>query len=296
MDVPLTLYCKSHRLDLKRVVRLSLSIQRFNAENIPFFVSVPPDDVSLFQDHLVELNVTVLNDEAIIIRNSAVDLEKFRLLPGNVSQQIVKSEFWRMGFSSTYMCLDSDALFIRPFRKIDYLFDKDLPYTVMDEGQEFLSLAMLHDKQHIFQAYVRDAQKVQKLLGRVGKNYSFGPFPVLWHKAVWESLDKNYLIPNGINIMQALQDIETESYWYGEALLKYKAIPLMPCQPLFKVYHYAWQFDNDKKAGMDEEKLAKLHSGIIYQSAWERDMDWPSEGGNWTNHLARRLRRALGRI
>lgn len=292
----LSLFCKSHRLDLRRVVRLAHSVMQFNLEKIPFFVSVPANDVQLFKDHLSEFALTVLSDEEIISSNSRIDLPAFRGLPGNISQQIVKSEFWRMNLSNTYMCLDSDALFIRPFREQDYLSSDEFPYTVMDEGREFLSLALLHKKEHLVSAYLRDTQKVQQFFGRTGRVYSFGPFPVLWHRAVWESLDMYFLRPNGMNIMDAMQKIETESHWYGEALLKYRAIPLMPCQPLFKVYHYAWQLDKDNKAGVDVEKIARLYSGIIYQSAWERDMDWPSEGGNWTNHLARRLRRALGRI
>jgi hypothetical protein len=296
MEISLSLFCKSHRLDLSRVVRLAHSIKVFNLENLPFFVSVPVNDIQLFREYLNEFTLTVLSDEEIISKNSLIDLTEYRSIPGNISQQIVKSEFWRMNLSDAYMCLDSDALFIRPFRRQDYLFADGLPYTVIDEGQEFLSFALLHQKAHIVEAYLRDTQKVQQLFDRRGRIYSFGPFPVLWHRAVWESLDLNYLRPNGMNIMDALQKIETESHWYGEALLKYKAIPLMPCQPLFKVYHYAWQLDKDKAAGMDVDKLSKLYSGIIYQSAWEREMDWPSEGGKWPNHLARRLRRALGRI
>lgn len=85
-----------------------------------------------------------------------------------------------------------------------------------------------------------------------------------------------------MSLLDAILLAPLESRWYGEALLRYQAIPLMPCQPLFKVYHYAWQLD-------------QLYSGVIYQSAWEREMDWPREGGNWSSRLARRLRRRLGR-
>lgn len=296
MTRPLALFCKSHRLDLKRIERLAESVKSFDKEGLPFFISVPPADIGLFQEYLSGFNLTVISDEDIISMNPRIEIAKFQSLPGNVSQQIVKSEFWRMGLADTYLCLDSDAIFIRAFKQEDFLSDSGFPYTVIDEGHEFLSFALLHKKEQIVNAYLRDALKVQSLFERTGRIYSFGPFPVLWHRSVWESLELNYLRPNGMTIMDAMQKIETESFWYGEALLKYKSIPLMPCQPLFKVYHYAWQFDQEKKAGMTVEKIARLYIGIIYQSAWERDMDWPSEGGNWTNHLARRLRRVLGRI
>jgi hypothetical protein len=84
--------------------------------------------------------------------------------------------------------------------------------------------------------------------------------------------------------------------WYGEALLKYRAIDLLPSQPFFKMYHYAWQQKKDRREGIDIKQLANLYCGVVYQSAWEREMDWPSEGGNWLSHMARRLRRGLGRM
>jgi hypothetical protein len=84
--------------------------------------------------------------------------------------------------------------------------------------------------------------------------------------------------------------------WYGEALLKYKAIDLLPSQPFFKMYHYAWQHRKDHRDGINIKQLASMYCGVVYQSAWEREMDWPSEGGNWLSHTARRLRRGLGRM
>jgi len=94
----------------------------------------------------------------------------------------------------------------------------------------------------------------------------------------------------------AIAQAPIESRWYGEALLAWQAVPLQPCQALFKVYHYAWQYDQDRKNGVSEKQLSQLYCGAIYQSAWEREMDWPREGGNWASRLGRRLRRRLGRI
>jgi hypothetical protein len=99
-----------------------------------------------------------------------------------------------------------------------------------------------------------------------------------------------------MSLQDAIVQMPVESHWYGEALLKYLAIPIMPCQPLFKVYHYGWQFESDQQMGIGNEQLAQIYSGVIYQSSWEREMDWPSEGGNKLSRLARRLRRKLGRV
>ena len=99
-----------------------------------------------------------------------------------------------------------------------------------------------------------------------------------------------------MSFLDAIVACPTESRWYGEALLAYQAIPLHPSQAFFKVYHYAWQFDKDTRKGITPEQLSCFYCGVIYQSSWEREMDWPEEGGNVLSRFGRRLRRRLGRI
>lgn len=292
----LVLYCKSYHTDLKRVLRLAASIRQHNREHLPFHVSVPIADLALFQHHLGTLDVTLHTDEEIWRASPGLSPEALSSLPGSLSQQIVKSEFWRLGLANAYLCLDSDAFFIKPFGKEDFLAPDGTPYTVMDEGHEILEDAIHHRKPQVLAAYQTDALKVQQLLGRAGRLYNFGPLPVVWHRKVWESLYENYLLPRGINFADAIREAPSEARWYGEALLRYQAIRLLPCQSFFKVYHYAWQYDRDKRKGIGNADLSQLYSGVIYQSAWERDMDWPSEGGHWMSRLGRRLRRRLGRI
>jgi hypothetical protein len=296
MTLPLTLYCKSYRTDLKRAVRLTKSVKEFNVDDIRFFMSVPKSDIILFREHLEGLNVEVIDDEFIIRQNPKLNYEQVVSLSGSISQQIVKSEFWRLGISDSYLCLDSDAVFIRPFYQKDFLWGSDIPYTVMDESRELLTASLAAGKYDVIHNFLNESAKVQTLFDRDGRRYAFGPFPVLWHKSVWESLESEYLLPRRMSLLDAIVLAPLESRWYGEALLRFQAIPLMPCQPLFKVYHYAWQLQQDRRANIGPHQLSKLYSGVIYQSAWEREMDWPREVGNWPSRVARRLRRRLGRI
>lgn len=296
MTSSFTLYCKSYRTDLRRVIRLAQSVARFNEDRIPFYVSVPQPDVALFRQHLSSLPANIIEDELILAHTPYAGENVVASLPGHLSQQIVKSEFWRLGLSDTYLCLDSDAIFIRPFRQSDFIWRDGIPYTVMDEGHEYLESSLLSGKRQALDDFTIEAQRVQAFFNRSGRHYSFGPFPLPWHRAVWESLEREYLHPRSMSLVDAIVQAPLESRWYGEALLRYGAIPLMCCQPLFKVYHYAWQFDRDRRAGVTSEQLAKLYVGVIYQSAWEREMDWPAEGGNWLSRTGRRLRRKLGRI
>ena len=293
---PLALYCKSFDGDLKRVCRLATSIELHNKDDLPFDVSVPKDQIKLFRQHLPADNIHLIPDEDIIAANPAISVEAFKDLPGHISQQIVKSEFWRLQKSEAYLCLDSDSVFIRDFHIQDYMDAAGTPYTVMNEAQEFLSEALRLGKNHVLTDFERESKLVAQIFDRHGKHYSFGPMPMVWHSKVWGSLDNHFLKPRGVNFMDAILQAPLESRWYGEALLKYRAIPLIPCEPFFKVYHYAWQLDLDLKHGLSNDKLAQLFTGVIYQSAWERDMDWPQEQGGLGSKIARRVKRKLGKI
>jgi hypothetical protein len=293
---PLVLYCKSYRTDLLRLERLARSVREFNAQALPFHVSVPGADLPLFRERLAGLAVELHADEDILRASPRIRPEAVAAMPGGRSQQVVKSEFWRLGVSDSYVCLDSDAYFIRPFGTQDFLAGDGTPYTMLDEAHELLEDALRTGRQRIVDDFIREADLVQGILGRRGRRYSFGPFPLVWHRAVWQSLDERYLQPRGMSFADAVELAPIESRWYGEALLAYQAIPLLPCQALFKVYHYAWQYDRDRRKGPHQQELARLYCGVICQSAWERHMDWPSEGGSAMSRIARRLRRRLGRI
>lgn len=293
---PFALYCKSYRTDLRRVLRLAQSIQQHNVEQIPFYVSVPRTDLPLFQEHLGPGMAELLADEDILRASRPGVAEQVARLPGYLAQQVVKSEFWRLGHARAYLCLDSDAFFIRPIHQSDFIAADGGPYTMLDEAHDLLEDALQHKRQRVIDAFVREADLVQGLFGRQGRRYSFGPFPLVWHRDVWQSLDERYLQPRGMTLADAIQQAPIESRWYGEALLAWQAVPLRPCQALFKVYHYAWQYDRDQRKGVSQEQLAQLYCGVIHQSAWERELDWPREGGKLLSRLGRRLRRMLGRI
>lgn len=292
----LVLYCKSYVTDLRRAVRLAESVQKFNTEHIPFYVSVPEKDLPLFQSQLSGLPVELLPDEAILGLIPRQDAQTLKNLPGHIAQQIVKSEFWRLGLADAYLCLDSDSLFIRPFGINDYMLSDGTPYFVMSEAQSLMDQSLSLKKMSVIDDFHREAAQLQHLFEREGKAYSFGPMPIVWHRAVWESLEEQYLKPRGMNFVDAILQAPLESRWYGEALLKYKALQLVPVEPFFKVYHYAWQLDADRRHGIAGGELAKLYSGVIYQSSWERHMDWPREGGGLWSRWGRRLKRKLGRM
>ena len=73
------LFCKSYRDDVLRAKRLARSVERFNMEGLPLYVSVPSSDLALFQEHCAGLPLTLISDEEIVAANPGLDLKAFAI-------------------------------------------------------------------------------------------------------------------------------------------------------------------------------------------------------------------------
>ena len=285
------LYCKSYRQDVKRARRLALSVSKFNDERLPFFLSVPKADLKLFEEHLHGLSVSLISDEEIIHSNPSIDPKKIASIPGGLSQQIVKSEFWRLKLSEAYVCVDSDCQFIRPFGRSDFMTPEGYPYTVMHEAKELLQFAAIHDMPDILKSYKREHEGIMRIFERAGRAYDFGPPPMIWGAAVWRDLDEKFLKPRNMSFLDAIMQFPAEILWYGEAMLKFRPYPLMPVEPIFKFYHYEPQFIIAQRDGETPAKMAKNFLGVVYQSNWEKDIDFEPKKRGPLSRLARAVRR-----
>jgi hypothetical protein len=268
---PIVLYCKSYRGDVLRAKRLAVSLQKFNADKIPFYISVPEADLELFQERLSGQQVVFLSDEEIVRANPKHELEYIRSMPGTLSQQVVKSDFWRLNLCENYVCLDSDNEFLRNFYKTDFLTPDGHPYTVITEGKEFLEFSARYHLPKVPENFTKDSKQVQELFGRTGRAYSFGIPPLVWSRKVWISLEEGVLNPRGQSLADLIVHYPHELRLYGEALLKFRAIQLWPCEDIFKNYLYQSQYFFDKKRGITADILSENYLGIVLQSNWEGD-------------------------
>jgi hypothetical protein len=254
----LVLYCKSYHLDVHRAKNLLDSINKYNIDNIPFYISVPESDIDLFKKELGESNYTLLKDEDINTLNE-----------GWKGQQIVKSQFWKLGLCENYLCIDSDCVFIKDFKVSDFMFDNETPYTVCHEYKSFFEFM---DKFPLsfdpYESFVNERLQIMELFGRSGAIYDFGPGPTIWSSKVWQSLEEQYIIPNNITFADLIEANGSEFTWYGEWLLHSQVIRLIPKGPLFKNYHYPHQYDFDKQTNYTTEKISKLYLGIGLQSIY----------------------------
>jgi hypothetical protein len=290
------LYCKSYRNDVLRARSLAESIQAFNKEQLPFLVSAPSLDIPLFREHLSGCQAELISDEEILRANPRLDSGKILALPGGISQQIVKSEFWRLASSDTYLCIDSDCLFIRPFGISDFLAPEGYPYTVMHEAKELLQFAVNNNLEQIYDSFHSEHAILMAMFERKGRAFDFGPPPMIWSAQVWKALDEHFLKPRAMNFCDAIMTFPAEIQWYGEAMLKFRPFPLMPIEPLFKFYHYENQYLLGCQSGDSIERLAKNFLGVCYQSNWNKGVDFSANRKSFPSRVWRLFRRkVLGR-
>jgi hypothetical protein len=287
----LVLFCKSFRDDVKRAQQLARSIERFNSERLQLYMAVPSGDIALFRDHCAGLTISFLTDEEIIAANPELDSKAYGELPGGVAQQVVKSEFWRLGHAENYVCLDSDCYFLRPFGVSDFLAPDGAPYTVMHEAKELLHFARIAGLPKVARNRTLEGEEIMGLFDRTGRFWDFGPIPVVWSAKVWNDLDEKYLKPRGLTFIDAIRQHPGELRWYGEALLAYRSIPLWPVEPIFRCYHYEEQYYFWKKSGETEEKIAENYLGICMQSNWDKRLDLVKRFR--FSKLRRRIKRAI---
>ncbi|MBU3589017.1 DUF6492 family protein [Polynucleobacter sp. 80A-SIGWE] len=290
----LVLYCKSYRQDFLRLKRLLASIDKYNVDRIPFYISTPTAEKALLEGVIGQVGYIWVADEQIVASNPRADLVRYREMSGRLSQQIIKAEFWRLGLAENYLCLDSDSKFIRDFKKSDFVTDDNTPYTVLHQNKELFQISANRGHLQLKRNLGMEAERVQKLFNRVGPSFYCAPAPFNWSARVWQSLDQEFLQPKGISIWDLITSDHPESLIYGEAALKYHAIPLIAIEPLFRTYHYDWQFFLMKRLGETETKLAENYFGVIYQSAWDVDDHFGATKKSLPSRLLRRIKR-LGR-
>lgn len=262
------IFIKTCKVDILQFDKLLLSLKKHNKSKIPVWVSVNDSDFSLFQNNYSGKDIKIIKDSDIV-KCDVSDSWRY--------QQIIKSQLYKLNITENYLCVDSDAFFIKDFYIEDFMVDEDTPYTIIHQQKELFSWLSINRK------YFKDDPKdyfekisttIMEKIGREGICYDYGPSPIVWSCKVWKSFNDNFLAPNHINYQELIVEYPSEFTWYGEWLLKSRAIPLFPKEPLFKVFHYKKQYEDFIKEGHNIETIKDNYLGIIVQSNWMRKQKW----------------------
>ena len=294
MAEPFVLLCKSWHGDAARVKRLLDSLARHNPEGLRIVVAVPQRDLALFRELAAGSTAELVIDEDIVRSHPQCAerdlLARYAATPGYRMQQVVKADAWRLLGCESFLCVDSDTVFLRDIHRSDFLAPAGHPYTLLHQSRELLQLAIDRGHPEVLANFRAESARMKTLFGRTGPDYDFGPTPTLWSARVWHGLHERFLAPRGWTLWDAIDQIPTEIRWYGEALLAYRSIPIDAIEPLFRVYHHEWQLYALQRMGETPDKLAEHFLGAVYQSNWEFELDAPGTRST-ASRVSRRLKR-----
>ena len=253
-----------------RARRLAESINRFNTDKIPFYISVPQSDIDKFRECFMGIkDANFVTDEKILKLTGDVYGAIPSFFPRYLIQQLVKMEFWRFNPCENYVWIDSDSYFIKNFTTSDFFSSNGItPYTIMHLSTDLFDFANKFGKKRIVDDFNKMSRKFKKIFNRKGPSYDFGPSPLIWSSKVLKSLHKEYLNKKNITIYNLLHAYPCEMQLYGEYMLHSHIIPVCQREPLFKVYHYAEQYFESQMKGEYEYSLSKKYLGIVIQSYW----------------------------
>ena len=303
----IALLLKSHAPDAEYARRLVSSFHRFNADGLHLFLSAPAADLPAFAG-LANDTVTLLPDEELA--QHLVDGPVGGMRPGYINQEIVKLAFWEHGLAANYFCVDSDAVFIRPFGAADFMHDATTPYTVLVEDNE-LKVEPRYYRQY-WESREASVRRIASLVGLDDPVLRTCHGHQVMSATVLRSLRDDFLAPRGWSYRDALAEAPYEFSWYNLWLQASNAIPIHAREPLVKVFHHEGQHLEYILRGITVDDIARGYLALVVNSNYSRDLglidaDAPKpdalshylsygEGGQALSAKARdTLRRRLGR-
>lgn len=250
----LVLFCKTFIRDLDKMKTLKQSVDKFNADKIPFCIACPEAEIEIFKKHLKtgkeDYELIFLTDEEVAGRELTAKYKD----KGWVGQQFIKLLFYKTNVCNFYVILDSDLYFIQDFHISDFMYDESTPYISMTEERK------------------EEYAKIQNYLKRKGKTYGFVRHGQVFSCRLLYDMEENLLNKNNITFEDLLKISPFEMQWYGEYYMIKRPFELYPCNRLFR---YFWGEDlylDAKRRGLTVEDFIKEGClGILMQTYWIKD-------------------------
>ena len=264
------LFCKTYKGDFERFKILKESIDKFNVDNIPFYVVCPEKDLELFlslknNDENYEYNI--LTDESVLEKVNSNSNEQ-----SWYSQQVVKLYFYKLNLCNHYLILDSDCYFIRNFSVSDFMYDNETPYLPIGEmfKGEF-NLMQLFKKTLLknHKNWDRFTYQVKDILNRKGKKICI-MIPLVFSVSVLEAMDKD-LLNNGGDFSILIEKSPFEMQWYAEYILKTNIIKIFPTPTFFCMITFQGLYQLYRFLGWNEKLFSEHYVGLLMNSGWVKD-------------------------
>lgn len=267
---------KSYAGDFDLAERLIRSYHEFNADGLKLFIVVPHEDRARFAS-MAGQEATVISE--LEFEEHLVTEPVHGIRPGYINQQIVKLAFWELETTHNYFCVDSDAVFIRPFYASDFMYDETTPYTVLVEDND-LKVDPTYFAQH-WQGREASLRTIQAEIGLIDRRLLTAHGHQVMAAKVLRSFHEDFVRPRGWDYAEALTIAPYEFSWYAFWLQKAFPESIRFREPLVKVFHHPGQYLEAHVRGLTITDLARSYIALVVNSNFSRN--WAS-----TTPLARR--------
>jgi hypothetical protein len=261
----LALLLKSYGGDADLAERMIASFTQFNGEGLPLLIVVPDEDLTRFAgfagDHVTLLPESRLGQYLVTEAVAGVR-------PGYINQEIVKLAFWELDLAENYFCIDSDAVFVRPFGRDDFMLDETTPYTVLVEDNE-LKVEPRYYEQH-WKGREVHLRRIQELVGLDDRRLMSCHGHQVMSSTVLRSLKEDFLEPRGWTYADMLAEAPYEFTWYNMWLQKSQVIPIAIREPLVKTFHHEGQHLEYALRGIGTDDIARGFVGVVVNSNYAR--------------------------
>ena len=257
---------KTYSGDLNYVERLLHSFHKHNVENIPLYIVCPEVELNVFKK-FDKKNIFIYSDESItdeLVSDDSI----LGIRPGYINQEIIKLSFWEKKVCDNYFCLDSDIIFIRDFYVHDFMFDKNTPYTILQEDNELIVEPEYYNTHWINRAeYIK---KINIAIGYEDHRMLTCHGSAILSAKVLESFKMNFLIKNNFGYKDALRIAPYEYSWYNIWLLKHKTIEIEFREPIIKMFHQKSHHTEYIKKGITLNDISRAYIGYNINSNYSR--------------------------
>ena len=257
---------KTYNGDVKYVKRLLVSFHKHNIENIPLYLVCPEVEIDIFRQ-FNDKNIFLFSDESIT-EELVCDDSILGIRPGYINQEIIKLAFWEKKLCDNYFCLDSDIVFIRDFYIHDFMFNENIPYTILQEDNELIVDPEYYNTHWIGRAeYI---QKINKAIGYEDHRMLTCHGSAILSAKVLESFKLNYLNKNNFSYKDALRIAPYEYSWYNIWLLKHKIIEIEIREPIIKMFHQKSHHTEYINKGVTLDDIKRAYIGYNINSNYSR--------------------------
>jgi Family of unknown function (DUF6492) len=256
---------KSYLPDIDYSKRFIQSFKRYASDPIPLYVVVPDSDISAFEQ-VVGASGEVLPES--LWAEHLVDYRIDGNSPGYVNQEIIKLAFAEKGLLANYLCADSEAVFIRPFTRADFMASETTPFTFVTEDHELQVDPIYFHRYGTFRE-----QSLIRL--REYLDLPPTPFATCHNMAVFsaEALAslREFMAQRELSYADLLQISPYEFSWYNFWIEKSKCIPRVTREPIFEMLHMPHHQLSYALKGTTIQDLARGYVGVVVNSGYSRD-------------------------